>query len=118
MRLQLQRNVHPSAFRTAWREWKFCTADQRLHLWKINDLVCPACSDGCAGVHVDGNMKLFTWLRAREPWRPSHFAEFFLADSVVKERLETIDSVTGQQVRPCSAGTRVVLAMVSALDWL
>jgi hypothetical protein len=51
--------------------------DLRLGLQRLNDLECPACSGGVAGVHTDSNMKLFTWRRGREPWRQQHYREFF-----------------------------------------
>ena len=90
--------MDPAAFRTAWREWKFCTADQRLLVAGTNDLICPACSDGCAGVHVDANMKLFTWERAREVWRRAYFDHFFMCDDTIKQERDATDAVNGQQV--------------------
>jgi hypothetical protein len=57
--------------------------DTRLLLQLLNDLVCPACSEGLAAAHVDGNQKLFTWDRNREPFRTPHYPELFLQDQAV-----------------------------------
>ena len=95
--VQPQREINPTAFRDAWQEWKFCQADQRLHMGLINDLSCPACSEGLGAVHIDANMKLFTWQRHREKWRLPHYS-FFLPDTQVEDTLRAVDKAVGTQV--------------------
>lgn len=90
-------NVH--AFRCAHSEYKFCQMDLRLGLQRLNDLECPACSGGMAGVHVDANMKLFTWRRGREPWRQPHYCEFFAENQSVQLTLDALDLAMGSRVR-------------------
>ncbi len=66
--------------------------DLRLYLTLINDLTCPACSQGCEAVHLDGNFKLFTWSRLnREPWRSPYYDEFFSADTDISSWMEGLD---------------------------
>jgi hypothetical protein len=72
--------------------------DMRLGLQRLNDLECPACSGGMAGVHIDANMKLFTWRRGREPWRQQHYREFFADDASVQLTLQALDLATGGRV--------------------
>jgi hypothetical protein len=96
--LQVLRDIGPTAFRTAYDEWKRCQADLRLYLGLINDLICPACSDGLGAVHIDANMKLFTWLRHREEWRTPHYTEFFRPDDEVKAFLKAVYELIGRQV--------------------
>lgn len=91
------------AFRCAHSEWKFCQLDLRFGLQRINDLECPACSGGFAGVHIDSNMKLYTWLRGREPWRQQHYSEFFADDASVQLSLQALDLAMGSRVRASSA---------------
>lgn len=96
--LQVLHEIGPIAFRTAYDEWKRCQADLRLYLGLINDLICPACSDGLGAVHIDANMKLFTWLRHREEWRTPHYDEFFRPDDEVKAFLKSVYELVGRQV--------------------
>jgi hypothetical protein len=49
-------------------------------------------------VHVDGNLKLFTWDRNREPWRTPHYTEFFRQDQAVKRTLDALDLATRNNV--------------------
>jgi hypothetical protein len=96
--LQARRAINPAAFSRASHEFKACQLDMRLHLQSLNDLVCPACSDGLAAVHVDGNMKLYNWDRNREPWRKPHYTKFFLQEQAVKCTLDALDLATHNQV--------------------
>jgi hypothetical protein len=86
------------AFHCAHSEYKFCQMDLRLSLQRLNDLERPACSGGMAGVHIDANMKLFTWRRGREPWRQQHYREFFADDASVQLTLQALDLATGGRV--------------------
>jgi hypothetical protein len=95
---QARRAINSAAFGSAFREFKACQMDTRLHLQLLNDLVCPACSESLAAAHVDGNLKLFTWDRNREPWRTPHYPEFFLQDQAVKRTLEALDLATRNKV--------------------
>ena len=97
--VQPRREINMRTFRSAHREYKFCQTDLRLGLQLLNDLECPACSDGMAGVHIDANMKLFTWLRHRELWRQQHYSEFFADDASVQLSLQALDLATGSTVR-------------------
>lgn len=72
--------------------------DTRLLLQLLNDLVCPACSEGLAAAHADGNQKLFTWDRNREPFRTPHYPELFLQDQAVKRTLDALDIATRNKV--------------------
>jgi hypothetical protein len=96
--VQVLREISPTAFRTAYDDWKRCQADLRLYLGLINDLICPACSNGLGAVHIDANMKLFTWLRHREEWRTPHYSEFFRPDDEVKAFLKAVYELVGRQV--------------------
>ena len=98
--VQPRREINTTAFRDAHREYKFCQMDLRLGLQRLNDLECPACSAGMAGVHVDANMKLFTWKRGWEPWRPQHYSEFFAEDASAQLSLQALDLAMGSRVRP------------------
>jgi hypothetical protein len=97
--VQPRREINMRTFRSAHREYKFCQTDLRLGLQLLNDLECPACSDGMAGVHIDANMKLFTWLRHRELWRQQHYSEFFADDASVQPSLQALDLAMGSTVR-------------------
>ncbi|WIA37247.1 hypothetical protein OEZ86_014193 [Tetradesmus obliquus] len=96
---QPRREINMRTFRSAHREYKFCQTDLRLGLQLLNDLECPACSEGMAGVHIDANMKLFTWLRHRELWRQQHYSEFFAADASVQLSLRALDLAMGSTCR-------------------
>jgi hypothetical protein len=96
--VQHRREINLKAFRAAHREYKFCQLDLRLGLQRLNDLECPACSAGMAGVHIDCNMKLFTWKRGREVWRPPHYNELFADDASVQLSLQALDLAMGNQV--------------------
>ena len=91
-------SINPAAFSRASHEFKACQLDMRLHLQSLNDLVCPACSDGLAAVHVDGNMKLYNWDRDREPWRKPHYTEFYQQEQTVKCTFDALDLATHNQV--------------------
>ena len=104
---QVQRQVDAGLFRTAHREWAYHKHDLRRVVGLVDDLACPACSEGCAAVHIDANMKLFTWKRGREAWREHYFQNVFLPDASVQGQLQAIDAVTGTQVR----GTLVAVAV-------
>ncbi len=97
--VQPRREINMRTFRSAHCEYKFCQTDLRLGPQLLNDLECPACSDGMAGVHIDANMKLFTWLRHRELWRQQHYSEFFADDASVQPSLQALDLATGSTVR-------------------
>lgn len=96
---QPRRDINVHAFRCAHSEYKFCQSDLRLGLQRLNDLECPACSAGMAGVHIDANMKLFTWRRGREPWRQQHYSELFAEDASVQLSLQALDLAMGSRVR-------------------
>lgn len=117
MSVQVVRDINPTAFRTAYEDWKRCKTDLRLYLGLINDLACPACSDGLEAVHIDANMKLFTWQRQRETWRSPHYTELFVPDDSVQDMLKSIYGLVGKQVRPscccvCYIVCRVVQTML------
>jgi len=95
--LQPCRNININAFRTAHREFKFCQMDLRRVLGLLDDLICPACSEGYGAVHIDANMKLFTWARKREEWRTPHY-QLFARDEEVLKRLKALDLATGQRM--------------------
>jgi hypothetical protein len=99
--LQARRAINPAAFGRASHEFKACQVDMRLHLQLLNDLVCPACSEGLAAVHIDANLKNFTWDRNRETWRTPHYTEFFLHEQAVKRTLDALDLATGNKVGAC-----------------
>lgn len=92
------RDINPTAFRTAYEAWKRCKTDLRLYLGLINDLACPACSDGLEAVHVDANMKLFIWQRQREAWRSPHYTEMFIPDDTMQDMMKSIYGLVGKQV--------------------
>jgi hypothetical protein len=97
--LQARRAINPAAFGRASHEFKACQVGMRLHLQLLNDLVCPACSEGLAAVHIDANLKNFTC--NREPWRTPHCTEFFLHEQAVKRTLDALDLATGNKVGAC-----------------
>ena len=97
--LQRRRDISVQSFRVAHSEYKFCQQDIRLGIQWLNDLSCPACSEGMAGVHVDSNMKLFTWDRNRELWREHHYDEFFEQDAHTQLTLSALDLARGTRVR-------------------
>jgi len=114
--VQVVRDINPTAFRTAYEEWKRCRTDLRLYLGLINDLACPACSDGLEAVHIDANMKLFTWQRQRETWRSPHYTELFAADDSMQDMLKSIYGLVGKQVRPsCCCVCYIVCAVLCRL---
>ncbi|WIA35963.1 hypothetical protein OEZ86_004340 [Tetradesmus obliquus] len=88
---QPRREINVHAFRCAHSEWKFCQMDLRFGLLRLNDLECPACSAGMAGVHIDSNMKLFTWKCGKEPWWQQHYSEFFADNASVQLSLQALD---------------------------
>lgn len=98
--LQPRRDINVAAFRRAHREYKACQLDMRMQIMMINDLLCPACSEGYAGVHIDANMKLFIFKRnpPREHWRQPHYTEFFADDEEVMQTLAGLDLATNTQV--------------------
>jgi hypothetical protein len=102
--VQPRRDINITAFRTAHNEYKKCQVDLRLGLQRLNDLECPACSAGMAGVHIDSNVKLFTWQRRRELWRRQHYSEFFADDSSVQLSLQALDLAMGSRVSTVCAG--------------
>jgi hypothetical protein len=87
----------------------------RLGVQQLDDLTCPACSEGGAAYHIDSNMKLFVWSRNREPWRERHLREFFAADANVQLTLKATDAarvssgVSG--ARSCRAAYTVALVV-------
>jgi hypothetical protein len=90
--LQPFRAINTRAFRRAVDEYSNCRLDMRLGVQQLDDLTCPACSEGGAAYHIDSNMKLFVWDRNREPWREQHFREFFAADADVQLTLKATDA--------------------------
>lgn len=49
-------------------------------------------------MHVDANMKLFTWERQREMWRKPHYTEMFIPDGLVQDVLKAVYGLVGKQV--------------------
>lgn len=92
MLLQELRPIRADAFRQAADQYSYCQQDLRLGVQQLNDLECPACSGGDCAYHIDSNMKLFAWLRDREPWRQPHFKEFFAPDADVQLTLNAVDA--------------------------
>ena len=90
--LQPSRPISADAFRHAAEQYSYCQHDLRLGVQQLNDLECPACSDGDCAYHIDSNVKLFAWQRNREPWREPHFKEFFAADADVQLTLNAVDA--------------------------
>eukprot|EP00775_Hariotina_reticulata_P000077 gene77-biopygen206 len=93
--LQQHRAINKEAFRRGYREFKGCQMDLRLGVQLLNDLQCPACSSGSACVHIDSNMKLFVWERARELWRTARYKEFFVSDDDVQLTIKAADAARG-----------------------
>lgn len=91
--MQQHRAINKEAFRRGYREFKGCQMDLRLGVQLLNDLQCPACSSGSACVHIDSNMKLFTWNRGRELWRTPRYKEFFVSDTDVQLTVKAADAV-------------------------
>ena len=100
------RNMNREAFKRAFLEYSRFQADSRLYLQQINDLECPACSEGLTAVHVDANMKLFTWDRKRELWRKPYHQQFFVPDEDVVNHIAVLDKVLGSKVCACASPAR------------
>lgn len=90
--LQPLRPISADAFRQAAEQYSKCRLDLRLGVMQLNDLDCPACSEGGNAYHIDSNMKLFVWDRDRETWRQAHFKEFFAQDADVQLTLQASDA--------------------------
>ena len=98
--------IDPQNFIKVYHEW--CAADLEIQrqFVHVEPFVCPACHPILHSVHVDANMKLYTWSSEdeKEPWRQSYYKDgewLFVADvdAVTHERLT--DLAMGIQVKPC-----------------
>lgn len=89
--LQPWQGISTGAFRRAADEYSSCQLDLRLGIKQLNDLDCPACSEGDTAYHIDSNMKTFVWERGRQPWRKPHFTEFFADSADVQTTLQAVD---------------------------
>lgn len=90
--LQPLRSINVGAVRRAAEEYSSCLTDLRLGVKQLNDLDCPACSEGGGTFHIDSNMKLFVWQRRRQQWREPHFREFVAPDADVQLTIKAVDA--------------------------
>ena len=82
----------------AYNEYKYLQVDVRRLQMKVDDMCCPSCSGGMYSVHIDGNMKLFTWIRNGQGEQPSYYKDlFFSNDNEVLEHLAMADRALGAE---------------------
>ncbi len=84
-------------FRMLVREYATCQDAIRLQLQCMDDLACWACHPHPHSAHVDGNHKLYTWMRSHSSLEMSELAErlFEPMDKTVKH-LRQLDEAAGR----------------------
>lgn len=88
--------INQDAFKVAYNEYKYLQVDVRRMQMKMDDMCCPSCSGGMYSVHIDGNMKLFTWIRNGQGEQPSYYKNlFFSDDGEVIQHLAMADRALG-----------------------
>lgn len=111
---QPAKGINHHAFDDAWRAYALAMADVRKGIRLLIDTVCPACSDGCNAIHIDGNLKLFVWERLRELWCLLHCHDFFIDSGAAQLTLAVMDKarvrccIQPAHMRACSDHTDAV----------
>lgn len=86
-------SIQQQLFQTVFNEYKHRLFDVSKHLQAIDHFDCPACWPHPHSVHVDGNMKLSTDDRDKEPFRQPYHEALFVSDEDVKANLRDLDDV-------------------------
>ena len=73
--------VNPTAFRTAFTEWKYLRHELLFSNQRRTGLECPACDTKVEALMFDGNRKTFRWDRNYEMWRQCYYGELFLGSN-------------------------------------
>ncbi|KAF8060106.1 hypothetical protein HT031_005045 [Scenedesmus sp. PABB004] len=98
-------DINVNAFKNAFDSWKHAQEDVRRGVQGVDDAQCPACAPRygeSAEVHAhgDGNIKLSTYQRKREPDRPFHYVGgMFMPDARVQLTLRVVQDLVGRRVR-------------------
>ena len=80
----------------AFHEWQFMEISKRKDIQGILDIECPGCSPSPFSIHLDSNMKLFTWQpRAKSTQEPQLSGILIQPTDQVIDHLKWLDLAAG-----------------------
>jgi hypothetical protein len=85
--------IHANTFSFVFKEFMYARHEQLWDLMNIQSTHCPACHPHPHSMHVDANMKLYTWDSDDCSWRvePHYQNVLFTPDTSVSQHIEALD---------------------------